>query len=284
MGNDTWGIPSHIFLIGYIAAAVGVLVYAVYVLSTTGPSNQLPTRPPRTLTPPEVGMLVGEGRAVAAALGILRAGDYIGPRPRYDSRSFDPFTTEVLQATRSGGYPGLVKRVRGPLDQMRSELEEMGLMVDGADRRAKSASLPLTVLFFIGTARFVFGMFDGKPVIYLFIVMAILALAGIPLRRFARSRRLTARGKSELARITSEYDYLSPKQRPAYSTYGAPMVGLSAALFGVGALQLLDPDLAKAADFSGGSDSGFSFGGDGDGGGGDGGGGGGGCGGGGCGG
>jgi hypothetical protein len=66
----------------------------------------------------------------------------------------------------------------------------------------------------------------------------------IPLLRIKRRR--TALGDSELRRLKHENSYLSPKLRPAYTSYGPSLAGLSAALFGSGALVLIDPALAGA--------------------------------------
>ena len=95
----------------------------------------------------------------------------------------------------------------------------------------------------LGLVRLVAGIAGGKPVGFLLLTIIVLALM-IPLLRIKRRR--TALGDSELRRLKHENSYLSPKLRPAYTSYGPSLAGLSAALFGAGALVLIDPALAGA--------------------------------------
>ena len=71
------------------------------------------------------------------------------------------------------------------------------------------------------------GIAGGKPVGFLLLTIIVLALM-IPLLRIKRRR--TALGDSELRRLKHENSYLSPKLRPAYTSYGPSLAGLSAAM------------------------------------------------------
>ncbi len=83
--------------------------------------------------------------------------------------------------------------------------------------------------------------------------------------------RLTWAGRRRLAAEQKRLSYLEPKKRPAFATYGPAAVGMSAALFGTGALWAVDSEYSSSVELAGESSSGdgcgASCGGDGGGGG-----------------
>ena len=78
---DTWGIPSEDFLYGYIAVSATLMVLTLgWRLMIRARRHGYSTEhgySAEQLTPPEVGMLTGESRAIAASLAILRSADLI---------------------------------------------------------------------------------------------------------------------------------------------------------------------------------------------------------------
>ncbi|OZF36377.1 TIGR04222 domain-containing membrane protein [Rhodococcus sp. 14-2483-1-2] len=291
--TDTWGIAGAEFLRWYLLAAV--LAVALTLVSNRLAAHRSASASPtgRALTPPEVGALTSDDQAVMASLAILRGADVIdsrGSRRRTltdsERMQLDWFTRAVLERLGSGKAPlvrsRLVTNMSGSCAQLRNALVDEGLMHGAAAQPMLPRTFPILFVAALGVARIVAGIANGKPVGFL-VGIVVLLLVALPFA--VRRRRRTALGDAELRRLRTENDYLSPRSRPSFTAYGPSRAGMSAALFGAGALMLLDPAMAGALSYgsahAGGAAS-FGFGGDsgssGDSGGGDGGGGGGGCG------
>ncbi|TSD50081.1 TIGR04222 domain-containing membrane protein [Rhodococcus sp. KBS0724] len=252
---DTWGIPSQTFLQWYLVAAAVAVGLSLYsrILARRSPTVVDAVRAP--LTPPEVGALTSDYQAVLASMAILRSADMItsaGKARRElnqaDKSRLDWFTRTLHERLGRGKVPlrqvRLLGRMNIALAQLRTSLINAGYLQrpqHGVAARLRTA--PLVAVIGIGVVRLIFGLAGGKPVGFL--LLTIIALAAlIPLLRI--NRRLTALGESELRRLKHENSYLSPKLRPSFTSYGPSLAGLSAALFGSGALVLIDPALAGA--------------------------------------
>ncbi|MDV6260481.1 TIGR04222 domain-containing membrane protein [Rhodococcoides yunnanense] len=296
MGNtDTWGIASAEFLRWYLLAAV-LAVAATLVGNWLDAHRTVAASPTgRVLTPPEVGLLTNDEQAVMASLAILRGGNVIDSSGRArrgltdtERVQLDWFTRTVLERLGTGKAPlvrsRLVSNMSGACAQLRSALVDEGLM-HGANARPMLARMfPILFVAAVGIARIAAGIANEKPVGFLIVIVVLLHVA---LPFVIRRPRRTAPGNEALRRLRAENNYLEPRARPSFTAYGPSRAGMSAALFGAGALMVLDPAMAGALSYgsahAGGAAS-FGLGGDSGGGGdsGDGGGGGGGCGGGGC--
>ncbi|MEW1879047.1 TIGR04222 domain-containing membrane protein [Rhodococcus sp. NPDC080181] len=296
-GSDTWGIPSTDFLRWYLLAAVLAILLTMAGNWIAAHRSTPVTSAGRVLTPPEVGVLTSDSQAVMASLAILRGAEIIDSQGRKrrdlsgtERSQLDWFTRTVLERLGSGKAPlvrsRLVANMSGTCAQLRSTLVDEGLL-HGARGSAVTRAFPVLFVIAVGIARIVAGTANGKPVWFLVAIVFVL-FAAVPV--LLRRRRRTAAGDTELRRLRAENDYLSPRARPSFTAYGPTRAGMSAAIFGAGALLMLDPAMAGALSYgtaqAGGAAS-FGFGGDSGGSGGDGGssscgGGGGGCGGGGC--
>lgn len=257
---DTWGIPSQTFLQWYLVAAAVAIALSLYSRMSARRSPTVVDAVRRPLTPPEVGALTSDYQAILASMAMLRSAELIttgGKAARVltkeDKGRLDWFTRSLHQRLGgSGKVPlrqvRLLGRMNIALAQLRSGLIDAGYLQRpqrGVDALFRTA--PLVAVIGLGVVRLIFGIAGGKPVGFLLLTIIVLA-ALIPLLRI--NRRRTALGDAELRRLKHENSYLSPKLRPAYTSYGPSLAGLSAALFGSGALVLIDPALAGAVSAS----------------------------------
>ncbi|OZC93059.1 TIGR04222 domain-containing membrane protein, partial [Rhodococcus sp. 06-412-2C] len=273
-GTDTWGIASADFLRWYLLAAF-VAVALVLLSNWLASHRSVPASPTgRVLTPPEVGALTNDTQAVMASLAILRGADVIDSRGRVrraltdtERTHLDWFTRTVLERLGSGKAPlvrsRLVTNMSVACAQLRSQLIKEGLLHGRSERGASTVRVfPILFVAAVGFVRVISGIANGKPVLFLVGIIVLLLLT-LPFVR--RRRRRTAQGDAELRRLRVENDYLSPRSRPSFTAYGPSRAGMSAALFGAGALLMLDPAMAGALSYgsaqAGGAAS-FGFGGD----------------------
>ncbi|PBC43660.1 TIGR04222 domain-containing membrane protein [Rhodococcus sp. ACPA4] len=252
---DTWGIPSQTFLQWYLVAAAVAVGLSLYSRTAARRSPTVVDAVRRPLTPPEVGALTSDYQAILASMAILRSADLIttaGKAARVltkeDKGRLDWFTRTLHKRLGSGTVPlrqvRLLGRMNVALAQLRTGLIDGGYLQrpqQGVDALLRTT--PLVAVIGLGVVRLIFGVAGGKPVGFLLLTIVVLA-ALIPLLRI--NRRRTALGESELRRLKHENSYLSPKLRPSFTSYGPSLAGLSAALFGSGALVLVDPALAGA--------------------------------------
>ena len=272
---DTWGIPSEDFLYGYIAVSATLMVL------TLGWRLMIRARRYRysaehgysaeQLTPPEVGMLTGESRALAASLAILRGADLIttdgavlrplGP----GDETLDWYTLTVYQRLAQQALPHrrwqLAERMTVETARLRNSLADRGYLTsDNARHSVLLATLPLKILVAVGIVRIAFGLHNDKPVEFLILAVLVTGFS-IPLLgiNFAR----TSSGNAARSELAKAHAYLSPRNKPAFSAYGPRLAGMSAALFAGSAILMINPALASAAGIgadgsggSGGSDGG----------------------------
>ncbi|MGC0366708.1 uncharacterized protein (TIGR04222 family) [Rhodococcus sp. 27YEA15] len=253
--TDTWGIPSRTFLQWYLLAALLAVALSLYSRAAARRSCQKAGTDRRALTPPEVGALTSDYQAVLASLAILRSGGLIDTNGaanramhRKDRERLDWFTRTVFERLGNRKVPlrrvRLLGRLNIALAQLRTTLIGEGyLQRSQRGIHASLRTLPILAVIALGIVRIIAGTTGGKPVGYLVVTVLVLALA-LPFLR--RNGRRTSLGDSELRRLMHENSYLSPKLRPSYTSYGPAFAGLSAALFGVGTLALIDPALAGA--------------------------------------
>jgi len=282
LAGETWGISGPAFLSVYIPVGILAVAAGVWLRRNIDRSAAAPEK----LTAPEIAMLHGDQRPVMAALALLRSHGLIDSRATptramtpADRAQLDWFTLAIFDrlTPQEQTAAGVAAAAGAQLGQLRASLTERGYMPDAVFRRAaRDAGMPIAIVGIFGVVRFFAGLINGNPTLFLFFVLAALAIAW---RLVAHPGRVTGRGAEAKKRAVSEHTYLRPRNSPAYATYGVGAAAIAVAVFGTSALTVLDPGLASAVDApTGGADGGGGS----DGGGGDGGGGGGGCGGGGC--
>lgn len=267
---DTWGIPSREFLYGYIIVAITLAILTV-LWRLTLRARQVPVEFIDQLTPPEVGMLTGEARAIAASLAILRGaglitidGAVLRPLGPGDA-TLDWYTRTVYDKLAEQASPHrrrqLAERMTVESAQLRDSLVDKGYMTAPSTRRSIwFATLPLKILVAVGVVRIVFGVVGDKP--FEFLLLAVIATGFmIPVLGLTFDR--TASGNAARSALTKSHDYLAPRNNPAFSAYGPRLAGMSAALFAGSAFLMINPALASAAGI--GADGGSSGGGDGSG-------------------
>lgn len=252
---DTWGIASQTFLQWYLVAAAVAVGLSLYSRMSARRSPAIVDAVRRPLTPPEIGALTSDYQAVLASMAILRSAELISTEGKTklaltaeDKSRLDWFTRTVHKRLGNGKVPlrqvRLMGRLNVALAQLRTTLIDEGYLQRPQDGPAAALrTVPIVAVIALGVIRLIAGIIGGKPVGFLLLTIIVLALM-IPLLRIKRRR--TALGDSELRRLKHENSYLSPKLRPAYTSYGPSLAGLSAALFGSGALVLIDPALAGA--------------------------------------
>ncbi|MCJ0905569.1 TIGR04222 domain-containing membrane protein [Rhodococcus sp. ARC_M6] len=262
MRSDTWGIPSQTFLLWYL---VGAAVAVALSLTLRMRARESPGRATRPLTPPEVGALTSDFQAILASVTILRSAEMITIGGKFkralfaqDMQHLDWFTRTVHEQLGKGAVPlhrvRLVKRLNIPLVQLRSTLMDEGYLQrpqSGVDAAMRIA--PIAAVIAVGSIRLVAGIASGHPVGFLLAILAVLVALTIYVRRDTRRTRF---GDAELERLKQENSFLSPNLNPSFSSYGPSFAGLSAALFGTGALVLIDPSLASAVSASPGAGTG----------------------------
>ncbi|MFI9537210.1 TIGR04222 domain-containing membrane protein [Nocardia fusca] len=264
--GETWGVSGPAFLLLYLPIAVVAVVigWRLRHRIVHAPASA----PPGELTAPELGLLTSDRRAVMASVALLRGHDLIdaGGSPVGSAAAavaLDPFTVAVRDRLDESkqSITLVTHRLRAELDRMRKTLADRGYLADGRyTKQLREAALPILVVGLFGVARLVTGLANGKPVLFLLLVLVALGIAGW---RVAAPVRVTPAGRAALAAAADGNRYLRPANSPSYQTYGPAAAGLAVALFGVQALILLDPALNTAmsgysADGVSGSDSGGS--------------------------
>ncbi|MET8372328.1 TIGR04222 domain-containing membrane protein [Micromonospora profundi] len=269
--GDTWGIPGPTFLRFYLVATAVVVALAVWhrVRLAAGPRSAFV----EPLGPQQAAYLNGgPGLAVHAALGGLRGSGAIGVGPDRRLLTTGPAPTGLTpldQAIHWAAHQrsrardlGQDQRVRTALDQLRTGLEERGLLPTAARRAtARRWVRILAVLLVLGVVRLAAGLFNGRPVGYLVatlfgVLVAVLLLWRIP--------QTTRAGRAALRDLRRQHTHLAPGSAPAYATYGAAGAAMGVALYGAASLWAIDPGFAEQAEIqrqamaSGGWSSGYS--------------------------
>ena len=256
MTPDTWGIPGPTFLVLFLAAVVVVATAAaVHRRSLFAGDSRLDVE---RLTPERIAYLNGRERlAVYTAMGGLRAAEAIGSG---DGRTLRQTGALPAGASALDGavYHAAGRRIRAreigsdmwvvsALGDLRADLERTGLATTAEQRRtARLWALPAGALVLLGIARLVAGSANGHPV-GLLIPSVAAAVAVVVAALVAGSSVRTRAAIRGLDKLRKDHRYLSPRQSPAYATYGAGGAALGVALFGASSLYAMDPGFAAEA-------------------------------------
>ncbi len=255
--GDTWGIAGPTFLTGYLVAAATLLLLAT--LHRRALLGGAPNALAAPMGPQQAAYLNGGPRlALYSSLAGLRGAGVIGsggttgrlvttgPKPL----GLTPLDNAVYDAAHrhtSTREVGADPAVRGALERLRSGLEEAGWAVPDA-RRTGVRMWGLAALFLVGVGlvRFFDGLGNGRPVGYL--VVALLAMAGVAVYLLVRVPVPTRAGRAAVRRLRAEQAHLAPANSPALATYGAAGAAMGVALFGGAALWAMDPAFAAEAE------------------------------------
>jgi uncharacterized protein (TIGR04222 family) len=255
--GDTWGIAGPTFLTGYLVAAAALLILAT--LHRRALLGGAPDALAARMGPQQAAYLNGGPRlALYSSLAGLRGAGVIGsggttgrlvttgPKPL----GLTPLDNAVYDAAHrhtSTREVGADPAVRGALERLRSGLEEAGWAVPDA-RRTGVRMWGLAALFLVGVGlvRFFDGLGNGRPVGYL--VLALLAMAGVAVYLLVRVPVPTRAGRAAVRRLRAEQAHLAPANSPALATYGAAGAAMGVALFGGAALWAMDPAFAAEAE------------------------------------
>jgi uncharacterized protein (TIGR04222 family) len=256
MTPDTWGIPGPAF-IGYYAGATVLLV----ILSTVHRRRLLGGKPDAIagLGPQQIAYLSGRDRlAVYTSLGGLRAADAIGTGDDKTLRQTGPLPAGG-SALDTAVYNAAGRRIPAKevvtdqwvvaaLADLRADLESRGLATTRSQRLgARLWVLPGLALIGVGIARWAAGSANGKPIGFL--IAAVLVACVVTIVIGIKSERTTTRAAADgIARLRYDNKYLSPRQSPAYATYGPSGAALGVALFGAASLYEMDPAFAAEAE------------------------------------
>lgn len=113
-------------------------------------------------------------------------------------------------------------------------LTERGLLNGEDARRARQeAAVPIVFVALVGVTRSIAGIFGGKPVLWLFVILVVV---GIALALALHTPRRTTAGSAEQAVALRKFSHLRPSNRPAMGTYSDGDVGTSVALYGGAAM------------------------------------------------
>lgn len=275
--GETWGISGSAFLWVYVPIALlAVAVGFRLRWKATG----TPVEPPaEQLTAPETGMLFGDERAVMAAVALLRSHDLVDSTGaavrRSDTRGpagLDSFTLSVHERLDRSqqSIAATTRLVHGPLETLRADLVRRGYLAgDDLRRTLRDAGMPVAIIDLLGGVRFVAGLINGNPVVFLGIILVLMGLAWW---RIVAPVRVTPMGRVARERAAMNNRHLRPSNSPSYTTYGPDAAAAAVAVYGAAALMVLDPALsesisAQQADGGSGGGDGGGGGGGGDGGG-----------------
>ena len=236
---------------------------------------------PDQVSPTELATLTNRRYTVLAGLAYLRgnglidsAGRPVRPRlPAEQPPAFDWFAC-ALHDTLCGPASTRRQGIRKAIRTQRDWLTVRGYLPDPTSIRW--TAVPVWLVVVLGVVRRIAGVAGHKPAGDLTFMLFALGFIAVVM---SLPPAVTARGRAAANAGRRRYEYLNPKNSPAFAAYGPASVALAAALFGSAAVQSIDPTLVDTAGqlgFSAFAESGGSSGGGGCGGGG--GGGGGGCG------
>lgn len=114
---------------------------------------------------------------------------------------------------------------------------EVGMLAGGPGRAIAPASwsrtikldtLPLVILAMVGVVRIIFGVARDKPIGYLAFTVAGIVVCVALLRAYDERTRAA---RSAVSNLSVAHPYLSPRAKPAFTSYGPRLAGVSAALF-----------------------------------------------------
>lgn len=250
-GSSAQMLLALYVVLAIVAVGVGWVMRAFALDELVDPETE-------ELTAPELGMLFSERQAVMAAIALLRAFrlvDSIGsversPTPD-EMRQLDSFTLAVLDALSAEDrrtIGALNNRLYGKVGALRGTLMRRGyLAADDFLGHMRRGGLPIAIVGVIVFLHLLVGHFAGAPVYHLGWVLLGLGISWLLVPR----ARLTELGNRTRRNMTSRYQYLAPRNSPAYDTYGPETAAVGAAVFGAAALAGLDPVLAEIAEAAG---------------------------------
>ena len=193
--GDTWGLagPTFIQLYLVLIGALGVAAMLARRAVRAEPGRRSvagwDAEPDRIAYLSE-----GEALALTAALsslhvdGLLTAeGKTVQRAENADLRGRSRLEQAVLHSIKqavSREFVGKQKAVRGALDAIRVDLEERGLLlVDDQRRRLRRWGYLMLALLALGFTRLCAGLFGGKPVGWLALLLVVVAVAAVTLFR-----------------------------------------------------------------------------------------------------
>jgi uncharacterized protein (TIGR04222 family) len=256
MTPDTWGISGPTFLICYLSAIVLVVIAAAVHRRTISAGR--PGDVDR-LGPQPIAYLAGRDKLVVyTALAGLRAAGAICSGPDKTLLQTGPMPAGGT-ALDTAVYNAAGRRIRArdvagdqwvaaAIADLRAGLETRGLATTAAQRRTMRLwVVPGLALIALGVARLVAGVRNDRPVGFV-TVMVFSKASGVP----------TAAATKGVATLRKQSQYLSPRQSPAYATYGASGAAMGVALFGAASLYAMDPAFAAEAGIQQASASGWA--------------------------
>ncbi|MBN9794916.1 TIGR04222 domain-containing membrane protein [Pseudonocardia sp. TMWB2A] len=254
--GDTWGIPGQTFLVLYVVALV--LVSGI-VLRRRRTIAQGDPRGARTLDsrPEDVAYLNGGPElAVYAALSAMHVDGSLvtsgrttgqvraGRVPGHGASALQRAIHRSAQRLTPGRMLGTHEPVRTELARAAQRLETAGLLLSPADRvRYRATAWPVGVLALAGAVRIAAGLGGGRPVGFLFALVAATAVFATVLATRVPDR--TRAGDAALTVVRSRNDALSPSMRPDWTAVGPAAAALSVGAFGVGAMLAAEPAFAE---------------------------------------
>ncbi|MFK3982328.1 TIGR04222 domain-containing membrane protein [Micromonospora sp. NPDC050397] len=210
------------------------------------------------ITPAQAGYLdSGERLAVYSALAALRRVDAVGvtaDRRLTVTGPLPPGASRLDQAVYAAAGTGLSQQwlradpaVQGAVVELRQGLERAGLLLGREVRRsARGGAWLMLVLLAVGAARLGIGIGQGAPVGYLWLALALVGAAYLALIARIPRRSLTA--SAILVQLRRANRKLAPAARPDLREQDPDAVAMAVALYGVGVISTLDPEMAREAD------------------------------------
>jgi uncharacterized protein (TIGR04222 family) len=253
--HDTWGVSGPWFLAGYLALTLVVLLVVVLARRSIARASGRNGRVDGVAGDPYRLAMLNEGETLTAAtvvaelrrIGVvdeLSDGDadvfVVGARPR----GLDPLEDSVYGVLQESPHSTVESIVDAPapsaeLASLRTSLVADGLLLtDDQRRRTRRHALWVVGLLVLGGARIVAGLANGKPV--LFLVMLVGALAIVVLPWSLRPARTTGLGQDILKSARKSSNGLKKDIGS-----GDPRLGLAIALFGAAVLWNAEPGLAQ---------------------------------------
>lgn len=198
----------------------------------------------RDLSYPELGFLLG-GPNRALLAGIAEAATRPGPRHTLSGflapRLHDPEVS--MKHLRAEAEPHL-RQITDRLEQLRLKVPgSVGSSYSGLCTAATLVCWALGVVFMAACSAYLVQQGLGVlEVLFVVVVISVWIWAWTPERR--PPLRHTAAAERITAAVKDDLDYLDPRQKPAYSSYGPWAPLLAAAVFGPPAFLLAFPELA----------------------------------------
>jgi uncharacterized protein (TIGR04222 family) len=200
----------------------------------------------------------GPALAVTTALGSLRSRSSVGTAGNHRLSVAGPLTADATALDRAihnaiaNSRATSVRRlpadfeVAAALQELAERLSAAKLLLSREARQLlRWATLPVVAVLALGALRWWSGITNDRPVIFLTIAIAVLAIVEMVLLR--RTALRTRAGDRALAALRSRYRHLAPESNPAWSHYGPLESTLAVGLFGGAVLWAADPAFASDA-------------------------------------